>query len=239
VELKLSQTVIDIGSGTGFPLIELAERLGTTSKLYGIDPWMNANTRARQKIKTYKLSNVEIIEGSAEKIPFDDHSIDLIVSNLGLNNFENPAVIFRECHRVLKPKGKLALTSNLNGHWREFYGIFYATLKELGKNHFIPLLQTEETHRGTVESISGLFTDNGLKVSRHFTECHEMKFVDGSTFLNHHFVKMGWLQGWLKLFPKNELEEIFCALEKNLNAYADKNGGLNLSVPMIYIEGKS
>ena len=53
LELKPNLTVIDIGSGTGFPLFELAGRLGKSSKLYGVDHWKNANARAKQKIFNY------------------------------------------------------------------------------------------------------------------------------------------------------------------------------------------
>lgn len=70
IKLKPNLTVIDLGSGTGFPLLEIAKRLGNSSKIYGIDPWENANKKAKQKIKEYNLSNVEIVEQSAEKLPF-------------------------------------------------------------------------------------------------------------------------------------------------------------------------
>lgn len=238
LELKPNITVLDIGSGAGFPLMELAGRLGNSCKLYGIDPWKNATTRAKQKIKNYGYSNVEIIETSAEKIPFDENSIDLIVSNLGINNFDKPEVVFKECSRVLKPKSKLAITSNLNGHWKEFYQLFYATLKQIGKQNLISFLKKDEEHRGSIETVSKLFTDNGFKVIRHFEETFEMKFVDGTAFLNHHFVKLGWVTTWIGLFPKEELQEIFSALEQNLNDYSTKNKGLILSVPMAYIEGE-
>ncbi len=238
LELKQNQTVIDIGSGSGFPLLELAGRLGPTCKLYGIDPWKNANTRAHQKIINYGYTNVEIIESSAEKIPFDDNSIDLIVSNLGINNFDRPEIVFKECNRVLKPKGKLVLTSNLTGHWKEFYQIFYSTLQQLGKQNLIPALKQEEDHRGNVESVSKLFSGNGFIVCRHIEENFEMKYSDGSAFLNHHFVKLGWLTSWMKIFPKDELKDIFISLEQNLNNYSKNHNGLTLTVPMAFIEGE-
>ena len=134
VDLKPNQIVLDIGSGTGFPLFELAERLGTSCKCYGLDPWQNANNRAIKKINNYDVTNVEVIQGTAEKIPFDDESIDLIVSNLGINNFDKPDIVFTECNRVLKSKSQLALTTNLNGHWKEFYNIFEETLHQLDKH---------------------------------------------------------------------------------------------------------
>lgn len=236
--LKPGITVIDIGSGAGFPLMELAGRLGKSCKLYGLDPWTNANQRANKKIKNYGLTNVEIINSSAEKIPFEDGAIDLIVSNLGINNFENPSMVFRECHRVLKPKGQLALTTNLNGHWKQFYNIFETTLKQLGKDNIIEKLSSHQEHRGTVDSIKKLFTDNGFIVRRHFEESFDMRFLDGSAFLNHYFVKLGWLESWKNLLPEKERPEIFTALEQNLNAYSMQSGGLTLTVPMAYMEGE-
>ncbi len=238
LELKPNITVIDIGSGAGFPLLELAGRLGKSCKLFGIDPWANANKRAKQKIKNYGLKNVELIESSAEQIPFDAGTIDLIVSNLGINNFSDPPLVFKECSRVLKTGGKLALTTNLNGHWKEFYSVFYSTLKQLEKDNLLPLLKQDEEHRGSIESVSNFFTDSGFKVARHFEESFEMKFLDGSAFLNHYFVKLGWLTTWMKIFPKDELKEIFFTLEENLNSFSQKNNGLTLMVPTAFMEGE-
>ena len=238
LELKPNLTVLDLGSGTGFPLLELAGRLGNSCRLYGIDPWTNANQRAKQKITSYGLHNVEIIEGSAEHMPFDDQSVDLIVSNLGINNFNQPPVVFKECYRVLKPTSKLALTTNLNGHWQEFYNVFETTLQALGKDEIVDRLKLQQEHRGTVESITKLFTDSGLQISRHYTESFDMKFLDGSAFLNHYFIKLGWLASWKELLPPDEWQDLFSSLEQNLNAHSNKARGLNLTVPMAFIEGE-
>lgn len=237
LELKPNQKVLDIGSGAGFPLMELAGRLGNSCKLYGVDPWKNANERAKQKIKNYGLSNVEIIESSAEILPFDNSSIDLIVSNLGINNFEKPEVVFQECHRVLKKEGRLILTTNLNGHWIEFYKIFESTLKQLGEKEILNKLIVEQAHRGNVESISKMFTNAGFEVNRHFEESFGMNFLDGSAFLNHPFVKLGWLSSWRELVPLSMRQLVFARLEENLNAFAMEAEGLKLTVPMAYFEG--
>jgi ubiquinone/menaquinone biosynthesis C-methylase UbiE len=51
VELRTGLTVLDVGCGTGFPLLELAERLGPDARLHGVDPWVPAMElgRARQR----------------------------------------------------------------------------------------------------------------------------------------------------------------------------------------------
>lgn len=237
LKLESNSKVVDLGSGSGFPLTELAGRLGNSSKVFGVDPWVNANKRAAQKILNYGYNNIELIESSAEKLPFANGSIDMVVSNLGINNFENPTVVFAECYRVLKAGGQLALTTNLTGHWKEFYEVFYKTLQQLGKEQLIPVLQKDEEHRGTPETVAALFTGCGLNATKQIVENFEIKFVDGTAFLNHHFVKVGWLTTWLTLFPKEELVELFGTLEQNLNEYAKANNGLSLTVPMLYMEG--
>ena len=46
------RTVLDVGCGTGFPLIELAERLGAGCRVDGIDTWKEALDRAQEKIRS-------------------------------------------------------------------------------------------------------------------------------------------------------------------------------------------
>ena len=238
VDLQPNQIVLDIGSGAGFPLFELAERLGASCKCYGLDPWKNANERANKKIKNYDVNNVQVLEGSADNIPFDYASIDLIVSNLGINNFEKPDIVFAECNRVLRPNGKLVLTTNLNGHWKEFYNIFEETFRQLNKIGLIEKLTKQQEYRGTVATVSKLFTKNGFEITQAIEDKFEMRFLNGSAFLNHHFIKVGWLSSWQSIIQENEWETVFNLLETNLNNYANKKNGLTLTVPMAFIEGE-
>jgi ubiquinone/menaquinone biosynthesis C-methylase UbiE len=238
LQLKPNMKVLDIGSGAGFPLLELAQRLGKSCKCYGLDPWVNANERAKRKIHNYGVSNAEIIEGSAAAIPFKDGEIDLIVSNLGVNNFDDPQKVFKECNRVLKRGGRLALTTNLDGHWVEFYKVFEEVLIDRMEMDIVRQLREQQEHRGTVATISRLFKETGFKVTRTFEDKFEMKFADGTAFLNHYFVKLGWLTSWIDLVPEPKRVDIFTVLEENLNKLAAARGELLLTVPMAYIEAE-
>lgn len=109
---------------------------------------VHANQRAHQKIIiNYQLTNVKLIEASADKIPLADSSIDLIVSNLGINNFEQTDLVFTECHRVLKSNGRIVLTTNISGHWKEFYNLFEQVLIEKNLHSIIPELRLHIAHR--------------------------------------------------------------------------------------------
>jgi ubiquinone/menaquinone biosynthesis C-methylase UbiE len=69
----------------GFPLLEIAARVGAGLAL-GIDPWRAALERARRKAETRALASVRLYEGVAEALPLADRTVDLIVSNNGINN---------------------------------------------------------------------------------------------------------------------------------------------------------
>src|ERR1700761_2123843 len=97
--LRPGMAVLDIACGTGFPAIEIAHRLGPRSRVVAVDTWPAAIERARSKAAFGEISNLDILETSAAKLPLADESFDLVTSNLGINNFESSLDVLRECAR--------------------------------------------------------------------------------------------------------------------------------------------
>ncbi len=89
IELK-RRSVLEIGCGTGFPLIEIAQRLGKHSVVTGLDIWEGVLNRVRLKCRTYGLDHVQIVRGMGEQLPFNRETFDLIVSNNGITNADDP-----------------------------------------------------------------------------------------------------------------------------------------------------
>ena len=237
VPMSPGMNVLDIGTGTGFPIFEFAERLGKTCKCYGLDPWKNAIERARKKIIDYDVSNVEIIEGNAEEIPSHEETFDLVISNLGINNFSAPEKVFAECYRVLKPNGKFSIATNIEGHWEEFYEIFLKTLLKTGLEDSIEKLNSHIQHRGNKNSLLKLYEDAGFKLNNVAEDTLEMRFLNGRAFFDHHFIKLGFLGSWKEIVPEEDHLDFFMALEEKLNEIAEKQGELKFTVPVIYMEG--
>jgi len=238
VELRRNMRVLDIGCGTGFPLLELAQRLGPTCHVVGLDPWEPAVERARLKAKVRGIENVEVQLGDAAVMPFDDGAFDLVVSNLGVNNFQDPAGALAECRRVLEPSGRLVLTTNLRGHMQEFYAVFETTLRELAKEDALGALRRHVAHRVTLVGIRALFERAGFTVSRVVEESTSMRFLDGSALFRHYFIKLGFLEGWRSVVDPADRPEVFARLEANLNRLAEERGDLTLTIPMAYVEGE-
>ncbi|MCP4604355.1 MAG: class I SAM-dependent methyltransferase [Proteobacteria bacterium] len=236
VPFKAYKTFLDVGFGAGFPLIDLAQRLGEQCSAFGVDSWSAAVARAKDKVEVLKLDSIKIIEGDASALEFENSSMDLVTSSLGINNFENPKAVLKECHRVLSNDGVFACTSNLNGTFEEFYNIFQKTIVELKLDDYLDPFHEHVNHRGTRESLSNLLEESGFSIIRTIEDTFTMRYLNGSAFLNHSLVMVGFNTPWKELFPFDERERFFDKFEKNLNEYSAKAGELKLTIPMIYFE---
>jgi arsenite methyltransferase len=229
VPLANVTNALDVGCGTGFPLIELAERLGDRAHVHGIDPWSGGLKRAAEKIASRGTPNVTLHEGSATAMPLPDATFDLIVSNLGVNNFDDRAAAIRECRRVAKSGATLALTTNLQGHMREFYDVFAEVVRDDAEAS--TRLRDHIEHRATVANVRELLQAGGFKITRVIERESVMRFANGTALLNHYFIKLGFLDAWKNVVPGNE-REVFARLRDAL----DEQGELRLTIPMAYVE---
>ena len=236
--IQPDMTVLDIGFGTGFPLLELAQRLGKSAIIYGIDPWKAAHERTRLKMNLFNIKNVILVEGDASSMRFEDETFDLIISNLGINNFQDPRKIFRECFRVAKPKAQIALTTNPKGHMKEFYAVFEETLKELSLNKLEEDFLIHLNHRLTPKIIRSYLKEVGFKITKSQQSSITMRFLDGSAFFSHSLIRYGFLEDWKKLIPAEHRNMVFSKVESKINIIAHNNGEFSLTIPVVYIEGE-
>jgi ubiquinone/menaquinone biosynthesis C-methylase UbiE len=229
LELRPSTVGLDVACGTGFPLLELAHAHGPSSHFTGIDIWPAALARARRKISVFGLTNVAVEEGDAASMPFADDSFDLITSNLGINNFDDPAAVLAECHRVGRPSARIALTTNLTGHMAAFYDVFREVLRDFGRSDLLPALDAQEAHRGTRDSIEQSLINAGFTAARMVEDAFFLSFADGTAMLRHPLVGF-FLEGWSGV---TDDAEVWREIESRLNAASP----LRMRVPMLYAEG--
>jgi ubiquinone/menaquinone biosynthesis C-methylase UbiE len=236
IRYKKNITALDIGSGLGFPLLEVAMRVGNSCKVYGIDPWEAAVERIKTKIKIYGISNVEIITGVAEKIPLPDTSIDLIFSNNGLNNVNDLDTVLNECSRVSKIGSQLVFTFNTDKTMIEFYSVLEEVLREKYLHKEVDLTKEHiYKKRRPAEEYVGLLVDRGYRVNDVSKHDFEYCFVDGSSMLNHFLIRLAFIGSWREIVPEEKQNEVFTEVEKRLNEISKNNGVFKLSVPYVLI----
>jgi arsenite methyltransferase len=236
LEIRRDIRGLDVGCGTGFPLIELAHLHGPSSHFTGIDVWVDALERARTKLEFHGLTNVDILETDVASMPFPDAHFDLVVCNIGINNFPDAGAALRECRRVAKTGARLVLTTNAQGHFAEFYALLDAILNESGLAPARDALRREQQHRHSKHALTDLLVESGFTVSRCFEQSFGMRFADGSALLRHSLVKW-FLDGWRQAVGDGNERAVFDALEARLNAAAERDGCAQMTVPMVYLEG--
>jgi len=230
-------SVLDIGSGLGFPLLEIAMRLGNSCKVYGIDPWDMAIERIKTKIKIYGINNVELFCGVAEKIPLPDSSINLIVSNNGLNNVNDLSFVLSECSRIAKSGTQFVFTYNTEKTMIELYSAFEEILNKW--NMFNEIDQMKEhiyKKRKPLDEYLALLERNGFRVNEIVNDEFSYRFVDAQSMFNHFLIKLAFLGSWLDFIPEERQGEILAETETLLNRNVRENCSLELTVPFILID---
>ncbi len=108
------EVVLEVGVGTGYALREIASSVGENGKACGIDitPQMLEITRKRLK-KAGLMERVELYEGDARSMPYEDSKFDAVYTASTLELFDTPDIptVLNEVKRVLKPTGRLGVAS--------------------------------------------------------------------------------------------------------------------------------
>lgn len=110
--VKEGETIVDLGSGAGIDVFLSANKVGGSGKVIGIDMTDEMLEKARRNAKENGYTNVEFRNGDIEKrIPVDDNSVDLVISNCVINLTTNKVDTFKEVHRILKQgQGRMVIS---------------------------------------------------------------------------------------------------------------------------------
>jgi arsenite methyltransferase len=236
VEYRPAMRVLDLGFGTGFPLLELAERLGASSTVYGLDPWRGGAIRARAKARARGVMNALVVRGTAEHMPFHDGAFDLLVSNNGLNNVARLPDALAECRRVCRAGAALVMTVNLPGTMDEFYAVYRTTLVGLGMEDALPRIDGHiRNKRLPRDETLGLLRAHGFQAEECGEHSFTMRFASGSALFGHSFMRLAFMGPWREVVGAQREAGVFALLEEKLNDLAAANGGLALSVPFICV----
>ena len=213
--------VLDYGCGTGYPSIEVLKRMGDQGRIIAIDPVGALLDVARNKAGS--LAGKRIFfrsESLTSKLGFADDVYDLVVSNVALNQVDDPAAVIKEFARVTAPGGRVLVTLPLAGTFAEFHDIYREVLTK-GDSHEV--LERLEAHiSGTPDSDQVLdwFQAAGLEQIEPEVDTFTLLFKTSREFFFAPVIEYIPLSKWKAVAGKGqEMQEIFWHIKESIDAY--------------------
>jgi len=110
--IKPGHNVLDIGCGTGRLTLHVARIVGSNGKVVGIDPSAQRIEVARRKVRDAPFLNVSFEIGNSNDLyRFEDDSFDIVYLNIVLHWIQEKEDALSQIYRVLKPGGRLGITT--------------------------------------------------------------------------------------------------------------------------------
>jgi ubiquinone/menaquinone biosynthesis C-methylase UbiE len=101
------ERVLEIGPGTGYYTLDMAEWVGPGGKVEIFDLQQEFLDHTMRRAAERGLENIVPTQGDANALAYEDASMDAVVLNAVLGEIPDPTAALREIRRVLKPGGRL------------------------------------------------------------------------------------------------------------------------------------
>ena len=114
LNIQKGENVLEIGFGTGQCLPSLAQLVGDSGAVYGIDISTGMLNSALGRIKEAGVLNrVKLVIGDGFNLSFKAHSFDVVFMSFTLELFDTPEipVVLSECRRVLRKGGRIGVVA--------------------------------------------------------------------------------------------------------------------------------
>lgn len=105
----LGEAIADVGAGTGYFSLPLAEAVGPKGRVYAVDAQVEMLARIRRKLDSSALANIELIHAEAGCTALPDSTCDLFFLSNIWHEIDDKTAVLQESMRVLKAGGRIAI----------------------------------------------------------------------------------------------------------------------------------
>lgn len=110
LDIHSGMAVVDVGAGTGYFSIPIADWLGSSGVVYAVDLQPEMLDLLKKKLRHRKNQcRIELLQGTADCVPLPTHCSDLVLLANIWHELDALETVLKEARRLLKPGGKLAI----------------------------------------------------------------------------------------------------------------------------------
>lgn len=118
----------------------------------------------------------------------------------------------------------------------EFYRLLEQVISNLRMDREIELMRQHISHkRPPIDKMISMIQKHGFLIKDLEYDQFNYKFANGKAMLNHYFIRLAFLDSWIKLLPSDKVAHIFDTIELRLNEQSRILAGTKLSVPYVMI----
>lgn len=131
MNVKKGAKALDVCCGTGDWSFSLANAVGTTGEVIGLDFSKNMLSIAEQRNESSQQSQLTFMHGNAMELPFEDNSFDYVTIGFGLRNVPDYLKVLQEMNRVVKPGGIVVCLETSQPTTPVFRQLYYFYFKNI------------------------------------------------------------------------------------------------------------
>lgn len=209
-------SILDIACGTGVLTRHAFSRAGGRSRVVGLDPAPGMIAAAKEI-----EPGIEWVQGSAEDLAFDDAVFDCVLSQFGMMFFQDRDLAASEMHRVIVPRGNLAVAVwNSLDHNPAYSDIIAVLDEEVGTNAGDALRLPYSL--GNPDAVTSALSRSGFADVAVDTKTENASFPSSRTMVEAE------LRGWLPLFDihldEDKIADVLVKSDRKLSKYAASSG---------------
>ena len=107
--VRAGEIVADVGAGTGYFAVPMAQAVGAEGKVYAVDAQPEMLEWIRKKIEAMGLSNIQLVHAEASSTMLPGDVCDLYFIANVWHELDNRQAVLGEARRILKPAGRIAI----------------------------------------------------------------------------------------------------------------------------------
>ena len=222
LEPHISGTVLDVGCGTGFPAMEVLQRIESPGRIVAVDQSTGMLEVARLKAADHVQKRIFFQHADVANLRFADDVFDLVYSNLAIAYVTDSSTALEEMVRVLAPEGKLVVTTPLAGTFGPLYRAAAAVLRAADEKQALDAVVSDAALWPRPDDAIAWVEDAGLEEVGIKTQELKLVFDDGDSLVDTPLLRHGLLDDWSESLSTALSHEAFL---QNLAAWIDESRG--------------